>query len=273
MPLFWRFNKGYTTLISQSINIMKRLPLSLSLLLSLPILLFSQTADLTAKEIVQRSDDKLRGESSRAQFRMEIVRPDWSREIRMKAWSLGDEYSLIVVTDPPREEGTGFLKRDNELWNWQPTIDRVIKLPPSMMMQSWMGSDFTNDDLIRESSVVEDYEHELLGEDTIDERNCFKIQMTPKPEASVVWGRVITWIDTADFMQLKAEFYDEDDYLVNTLYGKEVKILGGKLLPSIMEMIPAEEKGHKTVVEYLDLVFDVDVSESFFSIRNMKNIE
>lgn len=241
--------------------------------LILPFGAIGQDSDLTAFEIMERAEKKLRGASSRASFRMEIVRPQWSREMRMKAWSLGNDYSLIVVTAPAREAGIGFLKRDKELWNWQPTIDRVVKLPPSMMLQSWMGSDFTNDDLIRESSVTEDYHHELMGTEQIGEYECYKILLVPKAESTVVWGRVVAWIDTSHFMQMKGEFYDEDDYLVNTLLGKNVKMLGGQLLPSVLEMIPAEEPDQKTVVEYLDLEFDVDVTEAFFSIRTMKNMK
>jgi len=237
------------------------------------IFLQAQDAQITAREIMERADAKLRGKSSRAEFRMEIVRPEWSREIRMDAWSLGSEYSLIVVREPARERGIGFLKRENELWNWQPTIDRVIKMPPSMMLQSWMGSDFTNYDLIRESSVVDDYEHELLGREEIEGRMCHKILLIPASGSSVVWGKVIAWIDVEEYMQLKGEFYDEDGYLVNTMYGKSVRELGGKLLPSLLEMVPADEEGHKTVVEYVQLEFDVDVREDFFSVRTMKNME
>jgi len=228
--------------------------------------------DLTAKEIVAKADQKMRGETNRAEMAMKIVRPGWEREIQLKAWSKGTEYSLILVTAPARDQGTAFLKREKEIWNWQPTIDRVVKLPPSMMMQSWMGSDFTNDDLVKESSIVEDYTHELAGRETVNGRACYKIEMTPKPDAPVVWGKVITWIDTQDFMQLKAEFYDEDGYLVNTMLGKDIKKLGGKLLPATLEMIPADKEGHKTVIRYEELIFDEPIQTGFFSVQNMKRV-
>ncbi len=232
----------------------------------------SRVNDPEATAIIKRSDQKLRGQSSRAEMKMTIVRPKWEREISLKAWSLRDEFSLILITAPARDKGSAFLKRQNELWNWQPTIDRIIKMPPSMMMQSWMGSDFTNDDLIRESSVVKDYTHELDGREAAGGRECYRIILTPKPEAPVVWGKVISWIDTEEYMQMKTEFYDEDGYLVNTMLGKEVEMLGGKLLPSRMEMIPADEDGHMTVIEYEELEFDVAIQESFFSIQNMKQV-
>jgi outer membrane lipoprotein-sorting protein len=226
-----------------------------------------------AKWIVQQADQKMRGQTSIATLKMTIIRPSWTREITMKAWARGNDYSLTLVTAPARDKGTAFLKRDKEIWNWQPTIDRVIKMPPSMMMQSWMGSDFKNDDLVRESSIVTDYEHKLLGEEVIEERNCYKLELIPKEDAPVVWGRVLSWIDKEEFMQLKTEFYDEDDYLVNTMYGKKVKDMDGKLLPSILEVVPADEEGHKTVVEYLSLQFDEPLQTSFFSLQNMKRVK
>ena len=233
---------------------------------------FTQS-DLTAKEIVEKADQKLRGESSYAEIKMTIVRPTWTREVTMKSWSLGNKYSLILITAPPRDKGTAFLKRGNEIWNWQPTIDRTIKMPPSMMSQSWMGSDFTNDDLVRESSTVTDYNHQKIGSETINGRECYKLELTPKEGAPVVWGKVLLWIDKKEFMQMKVEFYDEDDFLVNTMYGKNVKTLGGKTLPGTMEVIPADKPDQKTVLEYLELQFDIKVNESFFSIANMKKIK
>jgi len=247
------------------------------ILILLPALLLllgasAQSDGLSGTEIMQKADQKLRGESNKATINMTIIRPSWEREMTLKSWSKGTEYSLIVVTAPARDKGTAFLKREKELWNWQPTIDRTIKMPPSMMMQSWMGSDFTNDDLVRESSIVTDYEHERIGTETIDGRPAYKIRLTPKPEAPVVWGEIISWIDKEAFMQLKTEFYDEDGYLVNTMHGKEVKTLDGRLLPSVMEMVPAEEEGHKTRLEYLELDFNIDIDKSFFSIQNMKRV-
>lgn len=228
--------------------------------------------NLTAKEIIEKADQKARGETSIGELKMTIIRPTWKREMQMKSWSKGTEYMLILVTAPARDAGTAFLKRENEIWNWQPTIDRVIKLPPSMMMQSWMGSDFTNDDLVRESSIVKDYTHKLLGKETVEKRECYKIELTPKENAPVVWGKVISWIDTKEFMQMKTEMYDEDGYLVNTMYGKNVKEMDGRLLPSVLEVVPADEEGHKTVVEYLELKFNEPIEESFFSIQNMKRV-
>ncbi len=229
-------------------------------------------ADPTAREIVEKADEKMRGETSIGEMKMTIVRPTWQREIQMKTWSKGDDYGLILITAPARDKGAAFLKRGKEIWNWQPTIDRTIKLPPSMMMQSWMGSDFTNDDLVKQSSIVTDYEHTLLGSETVQGRECYKIQLIPKEEAAVVWGKVIMWIDKAEYMQLKTEFFDEDGYLINTMTGKDIKMLGGKLLPAVLEVQPADDPGNKTIVEYLDLKFEVPIDEPFFSVQNMKRL-
>jgi outer membrane lipoprotein-sorting protein len=232
-----------------------------------------QAQNLTATEIVTKADQKVRGETNQGSMKMTIVRPSWTREMSMKTWSKGTEFSLILVTAPARDKGTAFLKREQEIWNWQPSIDRVIKLPPSMMMQSWLGSDFTNDDLIRESSVVEDYTHRLIGSETIEGLDAYKIEMIPKEDAPVVWGKLLVWIDKEDFIQLKTEFYDEDDYLVNTMLGKNIKMMGGKKLASLLEVIPADEEGNKTMVEYLELEFDQPIPESFFSLQNMKRVK
>ena len=142
----------------------------------------------TALEIIKKADDKMQGNSNSSVMKMTIVRPDWKREVTMKGWALGRQYSLILITGPARDKGNAFLKRNKEMWNWQPSIDRSIKLPPSMMLQSWMGSDFTNDDLVKESSIVNDYTHELKGDSVIYGIPVHRIILTPKPEAPVVWG-------------------------------------------------------------------------------------
>jgi outer membrane lipoprotein-sorting protein len=229
--------------------------------------------DPTAKEIIQKADEKMRGESNIATIKMSIIRPTWEREMTLRSWAKGTEYSLILVTAPARDKGTAFLKREKEIWNWQPTIDRTIKMPPSMMMQSWMGSDFTNDDLVRESSIVTDYEHELLGTETLEGRACYKIKMIPKPDAPVVWGEILIWVSKDEYLQLKSEFYDEDGYLVQTIYGKQVKEMDGRVIPSVLEVVPADEEGHKTRLEYLSLDFNEPIQPSFFSIQNMKRVK
>lgn len=240
--------------------------LVISTLLTFPI--FAQDAT----EIIRKMDEKMRGESLEAEMTMSIIRPTWERTISMKTWSRGNEYSLILITAPARDEGTAFLKRGNEIWNWVPNVGRTIKMPPSMMMQSWMGSDFTNDDLVRESSVVTDYDHELVGEETIEGYECYKIEMTPKPDAPVVWERVDMWVSKDDYLQLRSEFYDEFGDLINVMKGMNVKEFDGRMIPARMEMIPMDKEGHKTVMEYKSMEFNEGISESFFSVQNMRRV-
>jgi outer membrane lipoprotein-sorting protein len=230
-------------------------------------------AQETALEIVTKSDEKLRGKSSKGTMRMIIKRPSWEREIVTRTWSLGTEYAMIYIDEPKRDHGTVFLKRDKEIWNWQPSIERTIKLPPSMMMQSWMGSDFTNDDLVRESSIIKDYTHTRIKDTLIDGINCAKLLLDPKPEAAVVWGKIFTYISLdGEYLQLRVEFYDEDGYLVNIMEGKDVGEIGGKILPRKMIMSPVDEPGNSTIMINEELEFDIDVDPSFFSVQNMKKI-
>lgn len=242
--------------------------LTTTLLLALAINAGAQTA----KEIIKQADDKMQGNSNKSEMRMTIVRPDWKREVTMKGWALGREYSLILITAPARDRGGAFLKRNNEMWNWQPSIDRVIKLPPSMMLQSWMGSDFTNDDLVKESSIVNDYEHTLGADTVINDMEAYKIIMIPVPDAPVVWGKIVTYIEKTELNQLLVYYYDEDNYLINTMKLFDIKEMGGRIIPTRMEMIPADEPQNKTVIEYLNMEFDLDLSQNFFSQQNMKRV-
>jgi len=204
--------------------------------------LFAQ--DISATEIVRKADEKFNGEKSSIMvMSMTIIRPTWQRTVEFKNWTLGRDYALTLITAPARDIGQTFLKRGTEMWNWNPSISRLIKLPPSMMSQGWMGSDYTNDDILKESSVVNDYTHEIIGEETIDGRPCYKIKMVAKENAAVVWGHQIRWIDKKDFLVLRAELYDEDGILVRTETGSEIKIMDGRTITSRLELQPAEEDG------------------------------
>jgi outer membrane lipoprotein-sorting protein len=158
------------------------------------------------------------------------------------------------------------------MWSWNPVISRLIKFPPSMMSQGWMGSDYTNDDILKESSVVNDYIHEIAGEEIIDGRLCYKIKMVAKEDAVVVWGQQFRWIDKKDFLVLRAELYDEDGSLVRTETGSEIKTMDGRAIPTRLELVPAEDPGNKTIVNIKEIKFNVQIPESYFSQQNMKNI-
>jgi len=226
----------------------------------------------TPREIVQKADQLWHGKSSYSVGSMTVINPNWRRKISMKAWMLEPDYALILITAPARDKGIVTLKRKNEIWNWIPSIQRVIKIPPSMMLQPWMGSDFTNDDLVRESSMVNDYTQSISGEEKIGGRLCYRIKLTPKPEAGVVWGKVIVWISKVGYLELKAEFFDEEGTLVKTMLASRVRKMGGRTIPTHLEMIPQNKPGHKTVLDYQKLKFNIKIRPSFFSVQNMKRV-
>lgn len=226
----------------------------------------------TAFEIVKKADEKMRGITSQATMVIRTIRPAWSREMEVKTWMKGSSYALLLVQSPAKDKGTSFLKKKKEVWNWLPALERTIKLPPSMMSQSWMGTDFTNDDLVKESSALEDYTHSIVGDTVIDGRDCYVIQFTPKPEAAVVWGKLLVSIDKKDFLELYTLFYDEDGSLLNTMKAYDVKVMDGRLIPTRLEMIPAGKKGQKTEIEYRTIVFDRPLSDNFFSVEQMKRL-
>jgi len=228
--------------------------------------------NLSATEIVKRADDNRRGKSSFSEISMTIIRPTWTREIGIKSWSMGADYSLTLITSPARDAGQVFLKRQRDLWNWQPNINRMIRMSSSVMGQSWMGSDFTNDDLVRESSSVNDFTHKLLGREQVREFDCFKIELTPKENAAIVWGKVISWICSTDFVEIKSEFYDEDNLLVHTINSFDVKSFGNRRMPTRMEVVPAERPNQKTVMKIINQEFDINIDESFFSQQNMRRV-
>lgn len=226
-----------------------------------------------ASEIIKKADEKRLGKTSFSEMNLKILRPKWSRDIGLKVWTKENDFIMILVTSPARDKGTAFLKRKNEIYNWIPRIERSIKLPPSSMMQGWMGSDFTNDDLVKQSSMVKDYDHKLIGKETLNGREVFKILLEPKEGASVVWGKIEAWVDTSEFLFLKLEYYDEEGELINTILGKNVKNMGGRTITSTLEITPTNKPENKTILEYNSIEFDKPIDDTFFSLRNLKNIK
>jgi outer membrane lipoprotein-sorting protein len=245
--------------------------ISLIILVSAAPLL--QAQDLSATEIVRKADEKFKGEQTGySVMTMTIVRPAWQRTVEFKSWAKESDYALTLITAPAREKGQSFLKRKNEMWSWNPAINRLIKLPPSMMSQGWMGSDYTNDDILRESSVVNDYTHSLEGEETVDGHQCYKIKLTAKPDADILWGSQVWWVDKKEFIALKAELYDEDGYLVRSETASDLKIMDGRLLPTLIELVPADTEGQKTILRIVEMKFNTNIDDGFFSQQNMKTI-
>ena len=240
------------------------------------IFLFFSTFNICAQDanqILKNSEEKITGiKSSYQEMMIKIVRPKWSKEMTMKGWSIGEDYFTSVILSPAKEKGIVFLKRENEVWNYIPSIERTIKLPPSMMMQNWMGTDFTNDDLVQRSSITDDYTNTIIGNETIDGLDCWIIELIPNEDAAVVWGKLVMWIDKKDYMQLKTQFFDEYDEMVSVMTGKAIKNFDGKKLPAIIEFVPLDKEGNKTIVERLVWKFDIDINERFFLPNYMKNL-
>ncbi|MEX0685821.1 MAG: outer membrane lipoprotein-sorting protein [Balneolales bacterium] len=245
-----------------------RLQITLVMLLLIPIMAIGQDA----AEIIERMEDVMRGESSYAEMTMTIERPRYTREVSMRTWAMGEEYSLILVTAPARDQGTTFLKHENEIWNYVPTIDRTIKMPPSMMSQSWMGSDFTNDDLVRESSTVEDYEHRILREEEYEGRQCWVLELIPKPETPIVYGKVLIWVDQQEYMQLRVENYDQQGDIANTIGFDQIREMDNREIPTRMTLTPADRPAQRTILTYQNMEFDIDIDRSFFTQQNMRRI-
>ncbi len=244
-----------------------------TLLISLFFAISLSSSAQDAKAIVKKADDKMQGEtSSISVMSMIIKRPTYERNLAFKTWTKGTKYSMTLVTDPVQEKGQTFLKREREMWNWNPRISRMIKLPPSMMSQGWMGSDFTNDDALKKSSIVEDYNHTLLGSASIDDIDCHHIQLIPTEEAAVVWGKVMMWISKDEYIQMKVEYYDEDEFLVKTELAHNITTMGGRVIPSQFEIIPADKPNQRTIVNIESIEFNTPIDDKFFSQQSMKRI-
>jgi len=231
-----------------------------------------QQVDTTAlaRRIVMHVDSLLRGKSNRGIFRMTVIRPEWSRSMTMESWERGQSLSFIEVLEPAKEAGTAFLKREGQMWSWLPGIERTIKIPPSMMMESWMGSDFTNDDLLHESSIVDDYSHAYLGLDTLEAGVCYVVELRPKPEVAVVWGRIVVWARVEDFIPLQEDYYDERNRLIRTMYLEEIRKMGGRVLPTRWTLVPLLKEGQKTVLEMMEVDFNVKIPNRIFTRQNLE---
>ena len=227
----------------------------------------AQTAPL---EIIDRVDRLMRGDSSRGVATMEVVTEHWEREMTMEVWSLGTDYSLVRLRAPRRDAGTATLMAGDDIWNYLPKVDRTIKIPASMMGGAWMGSHFTNDDLVKESRLVDDFDVELAFEGDRAGAAVWEIRLTPKPEAAVVWGRIDFRIRQADSMPLWARYYDEDGELARTMEYSAFTEMGGRLVPGVMDMRPADKPEERTTFRYDELEFDVDLAPSFFSLRTLQ---
>ena len=228
-------------------------------------------ATISPVEVIDRVDRLLRGDSSRGVISMEIVTGNWERNLSMEAWSLGTDYFLVRLRSPKKEAGVATLKAGNNIWNYLPKIDRTLKIPTSMMGGSWMGSHFTNDDLVKQSRLSADYRIELSFEGKDAEGvSVWDFTLTPNADAVVVWGRIEYRVRQDDLMPLRATFHDEEGVLARTMEFGDFRTLDGRFLPTTIRMHPADKPDEHTTIRYEDLDFDVQISESFFSLRNLK---
>lgn len=227
-------------------------------------------AEDNATEIVRAAIDHWRGDTSYSEFTMVIHRPDWERSVSMLAWTQGDDRSLVRVTSPARDRGTGTLMRDNNMWSYAPKINRVIKIPSSMMGQSWMGSDFSNKDVSRADDIVDLYEHTLLGTSEDDGHVVNEIEAVPLEDAAVVWGKEVLLIRD-DHVVLEHRFYDQDGELVKLLLSLEVGEMGGRSVALRQRMINTEKPGEWTEIQLDAIEYDVALSDRLFSLSNLRN--
>ncbi len=226
-------------------------------------------APVDVREIIRRIDRLYRSESSYSELEMEIVTPHWQRTLAMNGWSLGMDKTFIRITSPKKENGVATLRIENEMWNYLPKTNKVMKIPPSMMMSSWMGSDFTNDDLVKEFSLFEDYNYELIEVEDAS-KDFIYINCIPREDLPVVWGNIVIAATREDYLPVWQKYYDEAGKLMRVLNYSDVRKFGDRTIPATMEMIPRAREGHKTVIRYLKLEFNQKVDDEVFSLRNLR---
>jgi outer membrane lipoprotein-sorting protein len=222
-----------------------------------------------AEQIVKKVDELYRADTSEALVEMQITTPHWQRTLKMNVWSQGMDKTFIRILEPKKERGIATLRIGNEMWNYLPKTDKVMKIPPSMMMSSWMGSDLTNDDLVKEFTFLESYHFEMT---TIDnpEQGVLYIKCIPKEGLPIVWGHIIVAVREEDDIPLWQKFYDQKGNLMRDMIFKEVRAFDSRRIPSVMELVPKTKEGHKTVLRYLEARFNRELEKDIFTLRNLR---
>jgi outer membrane lipoprotein-sorting protein len=224
---------------------------------------------IDANKIVEDGFNYWRGKASIGTVHMLIHRPDWQRTMTIKSWTRGQKESLFYIAAPPKDYGNGTLKKGREMWIYNPKVNRVVKVPPSMMSQSWMGSDFSHNDLAKSDSLLLDYEHSIMGTETHEGKKVYIIKSMPKPDAPVVWGMQRLKI-REDHIWLSEEFFDEDLKPVKIMVAMEVQMLSGKLFPKVWRMRKVDEQGRYTQLTYEALEFKSDLPDRLFTLSSLK---
>jgi outer membrane lipoprotein-sorting protein len=226
----------------------------------------SLLANTELESILDRIDKIYRSQSSIADMSMIIKTPHWERTLELKAWTKGMKNTFIRILLPKKEQGVATLKKNNEMWNYFPRVNKVIKVPPSMMMGSWMGSDFTNDDLVKENTLREDYKYKIIK----TEGDQVSIELIPHPDTITVWGRIILLADKKRFIPLLQEYYDEKGKKVRSMHFDHVQKVDGLLIPMRMKLVSLSKPGHETTIIYQNLKLNAGIKDSVFSIKNLQ---
>jgi outer membrane lipoprotein-sorting protein len=237
-------------------------------LLLLPLNGFSQDIP-DVYEIVNTIDKLYRSKTSRGELEMTIVTENWTRTLGMEVWTEELDKTFISITGPKRDAGISTLRIENEMWNYFPKINKVMKVPPSMMMSSWMGSDFTNDDLVKESSMTRDYSAKLITPDNPDPNNYY-IELIPREDIPSIWARILLVVRKKDYIPVQQDYYDEKGRKMRVMQFKDIKTFGDRSIPSVLEMIPLNKKNKKTVITYSDIEFDIQLKPDVFTLRNLQ---
>jgi outer membrane lipoprotein-sorting protein len=223
-----------------------------------------------AASVVKDAINHWRGLASDSVMTMVIHRPDWERAMTMRAWTKGDDRSLVRVLEPKKDRGNGTLTDDNSMWSFSPKVNRVIKIPSSMMGQSWMGSDFSNKDVARADDIIDEYEHTMLSVEQVDDVTVYEIEAVPHEEAAVVWGREVLRI-RADHVVLTHRFYDQDGELVKTLTSLEIGEMGGRVIALRQRMSKDETPDEWTEIQVDSIDYEVELKDSLFTLSNLRN--
>ena len=223
-----------------------------------------------AKELVRAAMDHWRGLSSYSEMTMTIHRTDWERSMSMRAWSEGDKVSLVRVTDPKKDAGNGTLLKDNDMWSFSPKINRIIKIPSSMMNQGWMGSDFSNRDISKSTDILDQYEHSLIEQKQLDEHTVYTIESVPHEDAAVVWGKKVLMIRD-DFVLLEEQYWDQDGVMVKAMRAREIVEMGGRTVARVIRMSKLETPQEWTEMEVSAIEFDLELPKGIFTLSSLRN--
>ena len=231
----------------------------------------AEDTTLDVKMIVEKADELYRSKTSYAEIEMSIVTPNWERTLSMDCWTEGMKKTFIVINSPLKDKGIATLRIESEMWNYFPRINKVMKIPPSMMMGQWMGSDFTNDDLVKESTLLDDYTGKLLTPENSNP-DYYYIELRPKEKTVTVWGKIELIVQKGTYLPVREVYYDEKGNAMRNLDFTEVKELGSKTIPSVMKMTPLgkEKKGRSTTIRYLKASFDEELPKDTFTLRNLQ---